>query len=546
MNNKLKKTDVVVVGAGFAGIYLTDLLSKKGLRVQTIDAADDVGGTWYWNRYPGAKCDIQSMEYSYSFSKEIQDEWVWADKYAAQPEILKYIQFVADKLDVRKNIKFNTNVTDAIYDEKSHSWTVSTDKGDEFECQYFIMATGCLSVPSTPNFKGMADFKGELYHTGSWPEKKMDFKGKKVAVIGTGSSGIQVIPVIAETADKLTVFVRDSSYTLPANNKPLSATFIEKVKADYETIRNLERYSVSGHVLAVNDEAFEEILFCEPAEAPLHTIPKDELFKILDEKYIGSGLELPLTFQDLTYDEQSDEVFREYLDGRIRSLVNDPEKAAVLIPKGGRFYDRRPVMDTHYYETFNKENVDLVDVNKNLIIEFTESGIRTADADLEFDVIVCATGFDAMTGAITRVNIQGKEGKTLKEYWKNGPRMYLGLMANGFPNLFTVTGPGSPSVLSNMLVSIEQHVEWIDACIQHMKEQKINSIEAEYDAEEAWIQNNIELAQPLFLTHGNSWYVGANVPGKPRVIMPYTGGVSLYREKCEDVVNNGYEGFIFG
>lgn len=540
-----KKVDAIVVGAGFSGLYLTHLFRKRGLNVQTIEAADDVGGTWYWNRYPGARCDVQSVEYSFSFSKEIQEEWNWSEKYSPQPEILKYTQFVADKLDLKKNILFNTKVTDAVYNEEKNSWKITTDMDKTFEATYFIMATGCLSVPRTPNFKGMENFKGEFYHTGNWPHNPVDFRGKKVGIIGTGSSGIQSIPVIAETAKEVTVFVKDSNYTLPSNNGPLAKKFIEQIKEEYDKIRHQERYSMGGTVLSVSDKAFDTVMINQMEDKQISDYSKEDLYKVLDEKYINSGLGLIFTFADLAYNEQSDEAFREYLDDRIRRLVKDPKKAEILIPKSGRYYDRRPVMDTKYYETFNKDNVDVLDVNIEPIVEFTEKGIKTTAEEYEYDVIVCATGFDAMTGAIDRVNIVGKDGVKLKDKWSTGPRMYLGLMSHGFPNLFTVTGPGSPSVLSNMMVSIEQHVEWIDECIKYMQENEMCTIEADLEAENNWVDQNIEMAKPLFIAQGNSWYVGANVPGKPRVIMPYVGGVGKYRIKCEEVVKDGYKGFAF-
>lgn len=545
METKKIQKDVIVVGAGFAGIYLTHRFRNRELDVQTIEAADDVGGTWYWNRYPGARCDVQSVEYSFSFSKEIQDEWNWSEKYSAQPEILEYAKFVTDKLDLRKYIKFSTKVTDAIFNEDKSTWTVSTDKGEVYEAPYFIMATGCLSVPRTPNFKGMENFKGEFYHTGNWPHTPVDFSGKKVGIIGTGSSGIQSIPVIAETAKEVTVFVKDSNYTLPSSNGPLANKFIKEIKEEYDKIRHQQRYSMGGTILSVSDKAFDKVTINKMEEKQMLDYPKEELFKLLDEKYLNSGLGIIFSFTDLAYNEQSDEVFREYLDSRIRRLVKDPEKAEILIPKSGRYYDRRPVMDTHYYETFNKDNVDLIDVNIEAIVEFTEKGIKTTAEEYEYDVIVCATGFDAMTGAIDRVNIVGKDGVKLKDKWSTGPRMYLGLMSHGFPNMFAVTGPGSPSVLSNMMVSIEQHVEWIDDCLKYMQENGFSVVEAKLEAENDWVQQNIEMAKPLFIAQGNSWYVGANVPGKPRVIMPYVGGVGNYRLKCEEIVKNGYEGFAF-
>lgn len=546
-NSKKQKVDVLVVGAGFSGIYLTHRLRNRGLNVQTIEAGDEVGGTWYWNRYPGARCDVPSVEYSFSFSKEIQDSWKWSEKYSSQPEILKYAQYVTDKLALRKHILFNTKVTDAIYNEENNLWTISTDKGDIFETPYFIMATGCLSVPRTPNFTGMENFTGELYHTGSWPHSPINFTGKRVGIIGTGSSGIQSIPVIAESAKEVTVFIKDSNYTLPSNNELLTDEYLNEVKAVYDDVRHKERYSWGGQIFTNNPTVKSVSGYTKelPISKPLCDHSKEEVNKLMNEQYLNAGLGLIFTFTDLGFNEESDKILREFLDGRIRNIVKDPDKAEILVPKSGRYYDRRPVMDTNYYETFNKEHVDVVDVNKEPIIEFTEKGIKTNQGEYEYDVIVCATGFDAMTGAINRVNIIGKEGQSLKEKWNEGPKAYLGVMSHGFPNLFMVTGPGSPSVLSNMIVSIEQHVEWIDDCLKYMQENNITVIEPEQEAEENWVNHGIEIAKPLFITQGNSWYVGANVPGKPRVIMPYVGGVGNYRLKCEEIAKNGYEGFTF-
>ncbi|RKE56320.1 flavin-containing monooxygenase [Sphingobacterium detergens] len=542
-----KKIDVLVVGAGFAGVYLTHQFRENGLSVQTVEAGQDVGGTWYWNRYPGARCDVPSVEYSYSFSKDLEKEWTWSEKYAPQPEILKYIQHVADRFDVRKDILFNTRVVKAHYVEKGNIWLVQTDDGKLFEANYFILATGNLSVPRLPSFKNMADFKGEFYHTGGWPTTPVDFKGKRVAVIGTGSSGIQSIPVIAEDAAQLTVFIKDSNYTLPAGNQALTPDFTQAVKDNYPRIRRKARETWGGILFNTNPtvESVTDVLSDIPrqSERTLGSYSKEEVHQMMEDKYLGTGLGFVTNFPDIQYDETTDLRLREYLNERIWTLVDDPKKAAALIPKSPHYADRRPVIDTNYYQTFNRDNVEIVDVNNEPIIEFYEQGIRTNANDYAFDAIVCATGFDAMTGAINKIDIVGREGQVLKEKWMTGPRTYLGLMTNNFPNMFMIAGAGSPSVFCNMVLAIEQHVEWVSACINYMKEKGKTTIEAKLEDEDEWVQHCIEVAKPLFVSRGDSWYVGANVPGKPRVFMPYIGGMPNYIAKCDEVVKNGYTGF---
>lgn len=531
--SKTKKVEALVVGAGFSGLYLTYRFQQRGVNVLTIEAGDGVGGTWYWNRYPGARVDVLSVEYSYSFSKELQEEWNWTEKYSPQPELLEYLNYVADKFDLRKNIELNTRVTDAIYNEEKNTWSITTDKGDNIEANYFILATGCLSVPRTPNFKGMENFKGEFYHTGEWPKTPVDFTNKKVAVIGTGSSGIQAIPVIAETAKHVTVFQRDANYTVPSDNAPLSEDYLKSIRANYAKIRKEERYSPIG--VALNKQGTGKSIL---------EFSKKEAYEILDD-YLTEGLSFAGTFSDVAYNVEADKVVTDYLHERIAKIVKDPKTAVALRPKDSHYTDRRPCMDTHYYETYNRDNVTLVDVYEKPIVEITERGIRTSDAEYgDFDMIVCATGYDAMTGAINKINIIGRNEESLRDKWSAGPRMYLGLMSHGFPNMFAVTGPGSPSVLSNMVPSIEQDVEWIDDCLKYMKEHNLSVIEAELEAEDNWVQHCSDIAEPLFISKGNSWYVGANIPGKPRVFMPYVGGVGAYKKKCEEVVKNGYEGFM--
>ncbi|AZA93610.1 Phenylacetone monooxygenase [Chryseobacterium nakagawai] len=548
MNIKSKKIDILVVGAGFAGVYLTYKLRENGFSVQTIEAGQDVGGTWYWNRYPGARCDVPSVEYSYSFSRELEKEWTWSEKYSPQPEILKYIQHVADRFDIRKDILFNTRVVSAHYNEQEKVWIIKTDDGNYFEASYFILATGNLSVPRLPNFKNLKDFNGEFYHTGDWPTTPVNFKGKRVAVIGTGSSGIQSIPVIAEDAKHLTVFIKDSNYTLPAGNQLLTPEFTKEVKNNYPDLRKKARQMWGGILFNSNPtvESVSEALKGEErrSKRTLGSYSSEEVKQMMEEKYLGTGLGFVTNFPDIQYDLETDVRLREYLNNRIYTLVKDPKKASALIPKSEHYADRRPVIDTNYYQTFNKKNVNIVDVNEEPIQEFYERGIRTTQHDYEYDIIVCATGFDAMTGAINKIDIVGREGQVLKEKWSAGPRTYLGLMSNSFPNMFMIAGAGSPSVFCNMVLAIEQHVEWVSDCISYMREKGKDIIEPILEQEDEWVDHCIDVAQPLFVSKGDSWYVGANVPGKPRVFMAYIAGMPNYIAKCEEVVNNNYEGFI--
>ncbi len=534
----MRELDAVVVGAGFAGMYMLYRLRGLGLSVQVLEAGDDVGGTWYWNRYPGARCDVPSIEYSYSFDKELEQEWDWTEVMAAQPEILEYAKHVADRHDLRKDIAFNTRVESAHYDEQSKRWKVTTDKGDSFESRFCIMATGCLSKPNTPTIEGADDFAGPVYHTGAWPHEGVDFSGVTVGIIGTGSSGIQAIPEIAKDAKHLTVFQRTPNYTMPANNKPLTEDFRQKAKSNYDDIRETERQSQAG--IIGYGFGFGGADLKEPTESIKETTPEEREQRLDEEgfaairRYVDVGL-------DMEANEMACEMYREM----VSRIVRNPDVAEGLMPKGYPIGCKRPVIDTHYYETFNRDNVTLVDLRKGGIERITETGIQTAQGHFEFDALVYATGFDAMTGALLSIDIRGKNQLALKDKWEAGPRTYLGLQVAGFPNLFTITGPGSPSVLSNMIVSIEQHVDWIADCISHMDARQLRTIEATESAEQSWIEHVNTVANGTMLTAPscNSWYLGANIPGKPRIFMPYVGGVGTYRQKCDEVAANDYEGF---
>ncbi|MBI1405665.1 MAG: NAD(P)-binding protein [Caulobacter sp.] len=523
--------DVVIVGAGFSGLYLLHRMRELGLSARVFEAGDGVGGTWYWNRYPGARVDIESQEYSYSFSDELQDEWRWTERYAAQPELLKYLNHVADRFDLRRDIQFDTRVTAAHFDEASSTWTVATDRGETVSARYCIMATGCLSLPNEPQFPGLETFQGPTYHTGRWPHEGVDFTGKRVGVIGTGSSAIQSIPQIAKQAEHLYVFQRTPNFSVPAHNGPIDEAVIADWKANRAEYRQQARMSGAG-IVAVG--ATETLAF---------DVSDEERRRIFEERWGKGGFAIGAAFADLAIDRKANDTAVEFVAEKIRGIVKDPEVAEKLVPKGYPFGTKRLCVDTGYYETFNRDNVTLVDVSNAPIEAITPTGLRTADGEYAFDALVFAIGFDAMTGALGRIDIRGRGGKALKDKWADGPKTYLGLMSAGFPNLFMVTGPGSPSVLSNMVVSIEQHVDWITDCIAHLGGRQVAAIEATPEAEEAWVAHVNEVADMTLYPLASSWYLGANIPGKPRVFMPYVGGVGLYREKCDQVAADGYEGF---
>ena len=534
----IRDTDVIVVGAGFAGMYALHKFRGLGLRTQVLEAGNDVGGTWYWNRYPGARCDVPSVEYSYSFDKDLEQEWDWTEIMAAQPEILEYANHVADRFDLRKDIQFQTRVDSAVFDENSNRWTVVTERGQTYIARFCVMATGCLSVPNTPKIDGQDNFAGSVYHTGNWPEGGVDFSDAAVGIIGTGSSGIQSIPVIAEQAKHLTVFQRTPNYTMPAANAPLKTEFLRQAKENYSAIRAEQRASQVGIVgYGFGFGGAENVV---PTQEIKQTTPEERQRLVEEEGFLAIR-----RYADVALDEEANELACEMYRDQVKRVIKDPATAQALMPRDYPMGCKRPVIDTNYYETFNRDNVTLVDLRQGGIEEITEAGVRTAKGDYTFDVLVYATGFDAMTGALGKIDIRGRENRALTEYWEAGPRTYLGLQVAGFPNLFTVTGPGSPSVLSNMIVSIEQHVDWIARCISDLDQRGAQTIEATTEAEDEWIAHVNDVAQNTMFTAKscNSWYLGANIPGKPRIFMPYVGGVGVYREKCDEVARNGYQGF---
>jgi cyclohexanone monooxygenase len=523
--------DVVIAGAGFAGMYLLHRLRSLGMTARVFEQATGVGGTWYWNRYPGARCDVESMQYSYAFSKDIEQEWKWPELFSAQPDILRYANFVADKLDLRRDIQFETKVTGAEFDAGAHRWTVRTSKGDVVSARYFVMATGCLSTPRAPDFPGTANFRGKTYHTGQWPHHPVDFTGLRVGIIGTGSSAIQALPVIAKQAKDVTVFQRTPNFSIPSRNAPMTAEYEQTWKSDYPRLRAEARKTRNGVLANPND--FSAL-----------SVDENKRQEIYEDRWKTGGTTFMAAFNDLILNKQANDTAAEFVRSKIRQIVKDPATAELLAPKDHPIGTKRICVDTEYYQTYNRDNVHLVSVRNNPIECLTETGLTLKDGTgYEFDAIVFATGFDAMTGTLVAVDIKGRDGLTLKQEWEAGPRTYLGLMSAGFPNMFMITGPGSPSVLSNMMVSIEQHVDWITDCLAALRARGADCIEATRAAQDAWVEHVNEVAYKTLYPSAASWYMGANIPGKPRVFMPYIGGVGPYREKCDQIAARDYEGF---
>ncbi|NNE72898.1 MAG: NAD(P)/FAD-dependent oxidoreductase, partial [Acidimicrobiales bacterium] len=523
--------DVVVVGAGFAGLYLLHRLRGMGFRTMVVEAADDIGGTWYWNRYPGARCDIESVDYSYSFDPELEQEWEWSERYATQPEILRYLNHVAERHDLRRDIRFQSKVNSARWQDDSSTWKIGIDDGTELVCRWFVMATGCLSQPKTIDIEGVDRFTGPTYSTSRWPHEGVDFTGMKVGVIGTGSSAIQSIPLIAEQAAELTVFQRTANFSIPAHNGPIPPERLAAIKARYPEYREEARWTRGG---VVRPPATEGVFMVDEAE---------RLARMEAAWAEGNLIGFLGIFSDTAIDPVANEVVAEFVRNKIRGIVDDPDTAEILCPKDYPFGTKRLCLDTDYYATFNQPHVHLVDLRQDPFSTITETGIDTASRSFDFDAIVFATGFDAMTGAIVAVDITGKDGVELKDKWDHGPVTYLGLTVTDFPNFFAITGPQSPSVLSNMAVSIEQHVEWVSDTIAAMREQGFTAIEPTPTAEAGWQQHATDCADLTLISQADSWYVGANVPGKPRVVLPYLGGVDGYRQVCNDVVEQGFLGF---
>ncbi len=531
-SNTAASVDVVIVGAGFSGLYLLHRLRGLGFSTRVFERGGGVGGTWYWNRYPGARCDVESMQYSYSFDEDLQQEWQWSEKFSAQPEILAYAEHVADRFDLRRDIDFDTEVTTAHFDEGACRWKVETDAGERITAQFLIMATGCISTAQTPDIEGLPDYAGKTYHTGNWPHEKVDFSGQRIAVIGTGSSGIQAIPVLAREAAHVTVFQRTPNYSIPSQNEPMTPEYERYWKDDYQTFREAVRHTPNGNSREINDKSALEV-----GEEERQAVYR-KYWEIGGAGYLGA-------FNDILVNKASNDTSAEFVRNQIRRIVKDPETAELLAPKTYPIGTKRICIDSGYFETYNRDNVDLVDISGAPIERITRDGLVANGRPYTFDAIVFATGFDAMTGTLFHVDIRGRRGTTLKEKWYAGPRTYLGLMTEAFPNLFMITGPGSPSVKGNMIVSIEQHVDMVTDGLVHMRDRGLELIEPTPVAEDDWTDHVQEVANKTLFPRANSWYMGANIPGKPRLFMPYIGGVGTYRKICEEVVADDYRGFRF-
>ncbi len=526
--------DAVIVGAGFAGLYMLHRLREAGFSARVFEAGDGVGGTWYWNRYPGARCDIESVDYSYSFSPELEQDWQWSERYPRQPEILAYLNHVADRFDLRRDIRLETRVTVAHFDDAAGVWCIETDRGDRCTARYCVMATGCLSTPKPPDLPGVERFAGATYLTGAWPHHEVDFTGLRVGVIGTGSTAIQVIPQVARQARHLTVFQRTANFSVPARNGPLPAAEQQRVKAGYRERREVSRQSLFGIPIAM------------PDAPPRRTrdIPPAELNATLEELWAqGGAMSMLAAAPDVLMDPEANARVADFVRNKIRATVKNPAVAELLCPTTHPLGTKRLCLDTEYYETYNRDNVTLVDLRATPIDTITEHGLRTTTQEYPLDALIFATGFDAMTGALAAIDIRGRAGHRLRDDWADGPHTYLGLATAGFPNLFLITGPQSPSVFTNMVPSIEQHVEWIGDCLDYLRANRIARIEASENAQADWVAHTAAIANATLMPQADSWYVGANVPGKPRVFTPYLGGLGPYRQRCDQVAAQGYAGF---
>ena len=523
-------TDVVIIGAGYAGLCMLHRVRQIGLSVRVYERAPDVGGTWYWNRYPGARCDVESLDYQFAFSDELQRGWRWKERFAEQKEILAYLNYVTESLKLRPYIQLDTAVTNATYCEEERGWNIVTQKGDKIRATFCVSAVGCLSTPRIPDIKGLSRYQGRWIHTGEWPGEEINFAKKNVGVIGTGSSGIQIIPVLAQEAKSLTVFQRTPNFSIPAKNQSHSDayineyhdSFLEKRKAASTTVYGNVTWSSYPSALDVSDE---------------------ERNKIYERYWEEGGAGFMVSFADVLTDIRSNNYAAEFVRSKISEMVRDKDLAKVLQPRDHPLGTKRICVDTDYYHTYNRNNVRLVDVKNAPIKEITKNGVRTEKEIYEVDMLIFATGFDAMTGTLLNIDIRGRDGIKLSSKWRAGPLTYLGLTVSGFPNFFIITGPGSPSVLSNMVLSIEQHVDWIGNCMSDLKKRGAKSIEARVNAENSWVEHVIDVADRTLYTQCESWYKGANIPGKPRVFMPYVGGIGYYKEQCDNVANSGYKGF---
>jgi len=531
-NSAAPEYDMVIVGAGFAGLRMLVQARELGLRARVIEAGDGIGGTWYWNRYPGARCDVFSADYSYSFSPELEQEWRWSERYPTQPEILRYVEFVAEKFALLPDVTLNTRVVGARFAEESNTWAVETSDGATLSCTYFVMATGCLSTPKLPDVEGRDTFAGEVYQTAAWPHEAVDFAGKRVGVIGTGSSGTQLIPVVAREAGHLTVFQRTPNFSVPARNAEITPAEDADIKATYAERRVRARNSPSGLGILPNKQS---ALDATPEDRAAH----------YDGQWETAGFGFVLAYYDLLLNRESNDTAADFIRAKIAGTVTDPLTVAKLSPTGYPFGAKRPCVDSGYFETFNRDNVTLVDIRDEHLERITEHSVVTNAATYELDILIFATGFDAMTGSLLKPDIRGRKGLSLRDHWSQGPVTYLGLATAGFPNFFFITGPGSPSLLSNVLVSIEQHVTWLGGVLRAGRAGGADAIEVTAEAERGWTQHVNDTAAKTLYSQAASYYMGDEIVGKPRVFMPYSGGVRAFGRKCAEIADNGYVGFVF-
>lgn len=522
-----RRLDVVIVGAGFGGMYAVHKFNAMGLKIQGYEAGSDVGGVWYWNRYPGARVDLPSIDYSFGFSPEVEQEWTWSEQFAAQPELLRYINFVADRLDLRRHIQFNTRVTSAEWDDARQVWVVKTDQGDVVEATYCIMATGPLSIPKDPEIPGIGRFRGELLRAGRWPHQPVSYAGKRVGVIGTGSTGIQIVQEVGPQAGELFVFQRTPSFTMPMRNVPLEPDYVAEVKRNYAGLRESARNSPAGGIRPASTRAFFSVT---PAQR----------LSLMEDAWKQGGLAMLGTFSDLLVNEEANEHVAEFVRGKIGEMVKDPVTAEKLKPRGYPIFARRPCLDSSYYETFNLPTVHLMDCNEDPIVEITDKGVRTRSGEVELDMLIFATGYDGLTGAMLAVDVQGRDGLRVSQKWSEGARSYLGIMMAGFPNLFMTTGPNGPAALANIIRISENDVDWIADAMRHMSATGQTAMEPTAEAEDGWMKTVAALSQRSLLNKAKTWYLGANVKDKPQGLSMFTGGFPKYREYCALATQDGY------
>jgi cyclohexanone monooxygenase len=523
--------DVIIVGTGFAGVYGLHKLRDAGFDAMAVEAGDDVGGCWYWNRYPGLRCDVDSLEYSYAFSEELQQEWRWSERYSPQAEIQSYISFAADRLHLREHIRFSTRIASATFDNDKQIWTLIAENGDQLQARFVVMATGCLSIPNKPNIAGIEQFEGRLIHSVQWPDEKLDLAGKNVAVIGTGSTGIQMIPLLAKEAKHLTVVQRTPAFCVPARNQEWSDARVDYWRNNFRELREMARNSRAG-------------VLHEYGMLPAAAIREEDWIADLERRWIKGGPNVLYGFNDLLVNEEANNLVADFLRGKIADAVDDPEIAKKLMPYEYPVGTKRVCVGTDYYETYNRDNVSLIDLRSEKLQQIEKDGIRTEDGFYPVDVLILATGYDAMTGALLAIDIKTTAGESLRAEWGKGPQTYLGLGIAGFPNMFVVTGPGSPSVFSNMVLSVEHDIEWITNCLEYLRDQGATMIEADHTAQDAWMTHVDDVARGTLLNRAASWYRGANIEGKPQKFMPYVGGVNTYQQKCRAIAEAGYEGFV--